>query len=505
MRDQRGAFEGPLVVQPRRQRFPLVDERSAGVHPGLPVPVAHRARVVAGCDHDVIDARCAARRRHGHRAQPAGARTRPRRPRVGRAGSQEASASADASHTPPTPCAGTVAWTTPSPASNQRPVQRSYAVRSPDTATGTIASVVDRLTRAVTRSDGEVNVEPKTPAAHTDSTEMYQGRPVTVDEQVVQRPLRLGHPAQGLGVAIGPAHPDAEDDLPDHDTHPVEPRRLELLGVVAVPAAHVVHLVPPLEPVRADDARCRRVGEPLRPRQRMVGQPLEREGRLALDRYSGTRGGQPVEQLGPTLLEGVEEDPVDLELGDQSGQLGRVVAGPPGAGVPRVVVDEHLDPGRVQVGDKLGEAVDVAVEVPLVPVVEADHGVRVPQHHSVEPAEPLPRVGEQPVGREPVRVPVVEQLVPQPHLADDVAPRGPGHVGPVVEACRRSPAGRGPRPASGRAAPASAASRPGRRGRRGSCRRRAPRGPRPGRAAPREAGPAGAGPVGRNRQPCVPP
>ena len=311
MRDQRGAFERPLVVQPRRQRFPLVDERSAGVHPGLPVPVAHRARVVAGCDHHVIDARCAARRRHGH------ARSRPVH-ELGR---------------------GVHGWVSRKPGGvrirrglphTADPVRRNGGVdhpvpglqptTGPEVVCGPLAGHRHRH-RRLGRGPVDQSRDPlgrrgergaENPCGAYRLTEMDQRRPVTVDEQVVQRPLRLGHPAQGLGVAIGPAHPDAEDDLPDHDTHAVEPRRLELLGVVAVPAAHVVHLVPPLEPVRADDARCRRVGEPLRPRQRMVGQPLEREGRLALDRYSGTRRGQPVEQLGPTLLEGVEEDPVDL-------------------------------------------------------------------------------------------------------------------------------------------------------------------------------------------------
>ena len=79
------ALEGPLVVEPRRQGLPLVDERGAGVHPGLAVPVSHGERVVAGRDHDVGGGRLGPSRVHGYAGgRPVHERRRGRSRRIGR-------------------------------------------------------------------------------------------------------------------------------------------------------------------------------------------------------------------------------------------------------------------------------------------------------------------------------------------------------------------------------------------------------------------------------------
>ena len=146
-------------------------------------------------------------------------------------------------------------------------------------------------------------------------------------------------------------------------------------------------------------------------------------------RSSGTRDspsstGRRVEPLqrrdevAPAFAHRVEEHAVDAERrstssASASASLARL---PPGADVPRVVVDEHAHAAPLELGHQLGEAGDVAVEVELVAVVEADDRIGVPQHDGVEAAEPL-GVGEQPVGRELAAFVVEQPLVPQPHHA----------------------------------------------------------------------------------------
>ncbi|WP_406633387.1 hypothetical protein [Amycolatopsis sp. WGS_07] len=58
----------------------------------------------------------------------------------------------------------------------------------------------------------------------------------------------------------------------------------------------------------------------------------------------------------------------------------------------------------------------------------------MPQHDRVEAAEPLVRVGEEPLRREPVVLERIQQLVPQPDLRDGVASGGPLGFRPVVGA-----------------------------------------------------------------------
>ena len=95
------------------------------------------------------------------------------------------------------------------------------------------------------------------------------------------------------------------------------------------------------------------------------------------------------------------------------------------ADVPRVVVDEHADAALVEGGDELADPGHVAVEVELVPLVDPDHRVGVPEDDAVVAAELLDAFVEEPVGREASRRVVVERLVPQPRERDREAPARP--------------------------------------------------------------------------------
>ena len=191
--------------------------------------------------------------------------------------------------------------------------------------------------------------------------------------------------------------------------------------VVTVPAPDVVLHVPRLVEMGLEHPRHVRVGVPLRPRHRVGAQVVQGELGFGLQRQARVGREQRVDQRGIGLLERVEEDPVEVEVGDDRGQLRRIRAAAPGAGVPRVEVAEHPDARGVQGVHEGPQAGHLPVVIPLVAAIHPDHGVGVPQHHPVEAAEPCACVGEQPLGGERPGLEVVEQLVPQPHLRHHVA------------------------------------------------------------------------------------
>ena len=278
-----------------------------------------------------------------------------------------------------------------------------------------------------------------------------QRRPLPRHQPAPQPALHRQHSAQGGGVPAVPAHPGAEDNLPDHHPDAVQPGRSQLLAVVAVPAADVMLQVPALEPVRPQHPRRVGVGEPLRPGEGVVGDPVGGELGLPLQSDPRTSGVQGGDEVGVGLSEGVEEDPVRAETADHRREFGGVRPAAAGPGVPGVVVDEDVDAGGPQLRGGLGEPGDL-VEVPLVAVVDADHRVGVPQHDAVQPAEALAGVGQEPFRGEPLGVEVEEQLVPQPDLRDGEAAARPGRVR-IVIAGRAAVPGEGSLPPAGELLP----------------------------------------------------
>ena len=90
----------------------------------------------------------------------------------------------------------------------------------------------------------------------------------------------------------------------------------------------------------------------------------------------------------PRLLHRVEEDAVHAELAHELGRSPPVVhVLAPRAGVPRVVVHEHAKPRAWSVLHELPEPWHVAVVVELVPIVDPDHRIGMPEHNAVESAE----------------------------------------------------------------------------------------------------------------------
>ena len=245
--------------------------------------------------------------------------------------------------------------------------------------------------------------------------------------------LQRGHRAEHRLVALVPADPRAEDVLPDEHPDAVQPGAPELLGVVAVPASRVVQHVALLEPPRPQHAGDAAVGEPLRPREVVVVDARQREGRLALEADSRPRGVDGRAEAGQRLLHRVEEHAVRVEPADEiAGRRRVVVRLAPRADVPRVVVDEHADAALVEGGDELADPGHVAVEVELVPLVDPDQRVGVPEDDAVVAAELLDALVEEPVGREASRRVVVERLVPQPRERDREAAARPGELRPLV-------------------------------------------------------------------------
>ena len=167
----------------------------------------------------------------------------------------------------------------------------------------------------------------------------------------------------------------------------------------------------------------------------MLAEPGQRQGGFALQPDARPGGLQGCDQVRIRFPQRVQEDPVRAEFGDHRHQFGRVRVAPPGPGVPGVVVHEHRHPGVLQRPDQLRQPRHVAVEVPLVAIVDTDHGIGVPQQDAVEPAEPPIRVREQPLGGEARAGEVVEQLVPQPDLGNRKAGLRPPPLRLLVRRC----------------------------------------------------------------------
>ena len=127
------------------------------------------------------------------------------------------------------------------------------------------------------------------------------------------------------------------------------------------------------------------------------------------------------------LLQGVQEDAVGTELGDQRGQLSASDrAGAAGADVPWVVVDEHPHARAVQ-ARRPGPA--SRARLGRSPTGCAGRGRSPGRRATARPRRGRrsrrSRVGEEPFGGETAAVVVVEQLVPQPHQGDGARPRRP--------------------------------------------------------------------------------
>ena len=143
----------------------------------------------------------------------------------------------------------------------------------------------------------------------------------------------------------------------------------------------------------------------------MIRDPLRREFRLSLQAYPRPCPVERGDEVGIRVLQRVEEDAVGIEPADHLREFVDVLTAAPGSRVPWVVVDEHAYAGIVQGSRGFRQAGDV-IEIPLVALVDADDGIRVPQHDAVESAEPLVRIVEEALRGEPLPLRVEEQLVP---------------------------------------------------------------------------------------------
>ncbi len=210
---------------------------------------------------------------------------------------------------------------------------------------------------------------------------------------------------------------------------------MQLLGVIAVPTARVVQHVPLLEPAGPQHSGNGTVGEPLRPREVVVADAIERHRGLAFERDTAPRGIDDAAQSGVGDLQGVEEDAVGPELSHDAGDrlvvVDRLASR---ADVPRVVVDEYADAALVERVHELPEAGHATVEVELIALVDPDHRIGMPEHHAVEASELMLRLGAEPVRSEAPGVVVVEELVPQPDERDREAVSRPGELGELVGA-----------------------------------------------------------------------
>ena len=260
-RGDRVALDLDEVVQPRRQRLPFLDVRRLAVRPGL------------AAAEDGGDAR-----RRGRA---------PRRNRSGTVASGAATGSAIRARARRAGNAGLSPPAPPSPArSRRRPRSRAPARSTSKSApisrpeNGSVRPVDDRPERRLAvrpaRGDDLPDATPPLCAA--------SGVHSPVASRSAYRRWS-GSIARSSGlVPLVPAHPRAEDVLPDEHADAVQPGALQLLRVVAVPAARVVEHVPLLEPARPQHARHRAVGEPLRPREMVVADAIERHRRLAFER-----------------------------------------------------------------------------------------------------------------------------------------------------------------------------------------------------------------------------
>ena len=394
----RRALDLDEVVQARWQRLPLLDVRRLAVGAGLAPPEDRRQRPRLDCGEPVrngLDANDRHGRAHGLSRRERGV-------------------------------AATRDHDLLRAEERRDPERRQVDLELADRACVGVAAVRDRPERRLAVA----------PARGDDASVRAcsrERRPLAGRQQVGVLPLHRAHRAQQRLVPLAPADPGPEDVLPDEDADAVQPRAVQLLGVVAVPAARVVEHVPLLEPARAQHARDGAVGEPLCPREVVVGGARERQRRLALERDPRLDTVERGPQARLRLLHRVEEDAVHAEVGDELRDR-EIVRDrlPPRADVPGVVVDEDAQAERLELRDELADPGDVAVVVELVAIVDTDHGICVPEHDPVEAAELTLRLRAEALGREAAGLVVEEKLVPEPGERDDVAAPRPRVLGRLV-------------------------------------------------------------------------
>ena len=305
-RGDRVALDLDEVVQPRRQRLPLLDVRRLAVG----------ARSRGG-----------GRRRDQRRRRAAPRRTRP----APRRRARPAPATRTASRAGNAVDGAAGATITRSPSDERRdPAAPAARARRPARRTSPangVAAVRERPQRRLAvrpaRAD-DLRRRPSLRAAsgvHSPSRQqLARSRRCTAASPRSSARSRSFQPTHAPKTFSQTSIADA-----------VQPRAVQLLAVVAVPAARVVEHVPLLEPARAEHARharCRRTTAPTR-----GGGRRSRASGSVDSPSNATPGPTRRAQPGPRLLHRVEEDAVGAELAHELGD--RLVRRRPARGACR--------------------------------------------------------------------------------------------------------------------------------------------------------------------------
>ncbi len=214
--------------------------------------------------------------------------------------------------------------------------------------------------------------------------------PFGADKQIGELPLDAGDAAQGFGVAGRELIPDAPDVFPALETHAVEEGVLQIVGVVARPAAADVDHVARLDPFPAAHGGNETIF-PVAPAQvvprdgLVVGAGvfrLQRQRVAVLVRRRAKGAGDKIH--------GVAVDAVGADLAQvfSSGRGER--AGIVRADVPRHDGKQNADAALMEIAYHLLEAGDAAghivQQIELIAVVDADVGVHGPDEDGIDAA-----------------------------------------------------------------------------------------------------------------------
>ena len=213
----------------------------------------------------------------------------------------------------------------------------------------------------------------------------------------------------------------AKHVFPYQHSGAVDPGRVQLARVVVLPTIDEVQHVLPLDPlVPGQTGRTAIAGlhESLSPRHVVVVYVSRAQRQLALQRHARPGRVQQLSKAGGAAVQRVQKNTVRVNRRHQFGQHVQVVPRlAPCALVPGIVIDQHLDPRLVQTLRQFPQARQparhVAIEVKLIPPVETDSWICVPQNDAVKAPKPLPSVLQQSLGCETIGLPIPQHPVPE--------------------------------------------------------------------------------------------
>ena len=213
---------------------------------------------------------------------------------------------------------------------------------------------------------------------------------------------------------------------------------MQLIRMVVIPALDLMLHMAALEPLVTQHARDFTVSKPLCPGRMVVVDTRQRQGAFTFQNDTWPSRVERRAELGCTLVHRVQKDAIGVDRRDEVCQCLQIAATfAPRAGVPRVVVDEDAHATRMAATTQIAQARQTAghvpIEVKLIPLVDADPRIGVPQYQTVVATEVMPAFVEERFQLIDACVRIVEPLVAHHQKTAGVRRGRPGELRLAIE------------------------------------------------------------------------